>query len=312
MRAWLAGLAVALAAAGAASAGDYHAPRNGYGAPDFDGMWNTSSLTEMERPDAFKTLVASETEAATFEKAHRSKPPDFGPDDTVGGAESEWWERDVGLARIRGQIRTSWIFSPPDGQYPTRPEAKAFYKARSEARKANFDDPEGRSLSERCIDPVTPPMYNIGQGDFFQAVQTRDQIAFLSEWDHTLRIVRLGKGARHPAPDQRQWRGDSIGWFEGETLVVETTNFMPAEVDDPARDPKADIRLVERMTRISPTDMLYEFVISNPAVQIQDVRGEMLAHVSTKPIYESACHEGNYGLVGILSGARQQELTAKK
>jgi hypothetical protein len=302
-------LMIALAGTSALAA-DYHPPKNAYGAPDFDGMWSTASLTELERPDDLKTLVIGEADAAAFESKHRNKPPAFA-NDPVGGAESEWWERDVGLARIRGQIRTSWIVSPADGQIPNTPEAQAFYKARSAARKDRFDNPEDRSLGERCLDPGTPPMLNFGISDFFKVVQTRDQIALFSEYDHELRIVRMGQDARHPRADIRQWRGDSIGRWEGETLVIETTNFMPREVDDPKANPMSDMRLVERMTRISPDEMIYEFVLSNPSVQIQDLRGEMLVHTTKAAIYESTCHEGNYALEHILAGARQRDATVK-
>ena len=297
-------------AAAPALAGDYRAPRNAYGAPDFDGLWSMTSLTELERPDEFKTLVVDEKEAAAYEKAHRNKPPSFA-DNEVGGGESEWWERDTGLAKIRGQYRTSWIVSPADGQVPISPEAKAFYKTRGETRKTHIDNPEDRNLSERCLDPGTPPFINFGNSDFFQVVQTKDQIALVSEYDHDVRIVRMDGGAQHPAPGTRQWRGDSIGRWQGETLVIDTTNFMAPEVDDPKKDPRSDMHIVERMTRISPTEMIYEFVVSNPSVQIQDMRGEMLVHVSNSAIYESTCHEGNYALEHILAGARQQDSKAK-
>jgi hypothetical protein len=294
-------------AATLAHAADYRAPRTAYGAPELEGLWSSSSLTEFERPKEFKTLVAPEAEAAAYEKAHRGKPP-VNPEDKIGAADSEWWELDVGLARIRGQIRTSWIVSPADGQVPFTETAQAANKARSERFKTNFDNPESRGLSERCLDPEAagPPLINGGYADFLQIVQTRDTIALMGEYDHTYRLVRLG-GERHPPANVRRWGGDSIGRWEGQTLVVETTNFTAAEVNDPAGDPKSDMRVVERFTRISPSEILYEYIDDEPSRFIQSVRGEMVLNASKAPIYEFACHEGNYALANILAGGRQQD-----
>jgi hypothetical protein len=294
-----------------ASAAAVAAPHAGAKHPDLTGQWTGSSLTNLERPDDFKTLTVTEAEAAKYEKAHRGKPPEVPPDDpdhAVGGVESEWWETDVGLARIRGQIRTSWLVSPASGKLPTTPEAKAFFKARGERRKVDFDNPEGREQSERCVesDGAGPPYQNGGYNDNLEMVQTGDHLVLHSEWMSSLRIVRIGARDHLPA-DLRVPGGDSIAWWEGDTLVVETTNFLPRDVDDPKRDPKADMKTLERFTRTGPDELLYAFRVTNPAVFTQSWAGEMVLRRAGKPMYEYACHEGNSGMVNMLAGARHEE-----
>ena len=175
-------------------------------------------------------------------------------------------------------------------------------------RKTDFAGPESRDADERCIadDAAGPPLDNGGYNDNYQFVQTRDQLAIYAEWMHSLRIVRIGAGA-HPGPTVRMPMGDSIGRWEGDTLVIETTNFTPLEVAAPNGDPTADMRVVERLTRISPTEILYAYAVTNPARFTQTWQAEALLHTTRGPIYEYACHEGNYGLVNMLAGARRLE-----
>jgi hypothetical protein len=302
VRGLIIGMTIA-ALATCAAAGEYRAPRNVHGAPDLDGMWTNNSLTGLERPKEFKGLVATEAEAAAYEKARLGKPPEI-PNDTVGGAESEWWETDVGLARIRGTRRSSWIVSPADGQLPFNAAAQAANKARSARRKVDFDNPEVRSLGERCLQPsASPPLLNGGYNDNFQFVQTGDHVAIHSEYMHDLRIVRIG-GA-HPPKSQRFWMGDSVGRWDGDTLVIETTNFSAHEVEAPAGDPAADQRVVERITRVAPGQLHYAFRVENPAVFAQSWEGELVFNRLTAPMFEFACHEGNYSLPHILAGGRE-------
>ena len=304
------GIIAALCLASPALA-EYRAPRTAHSVPDFDGTWTNNSLTELERPDEFKALIVSDAEAAAFEKIWRGKPPKI--KDDVGGADSEWWDTDVGLARIRGGARTSWIVAPADGQIPFTAAAKAANKALGDRRKVDFENPESRDLGERCLatGSAGPPLRNGGQSDNFKIVQTPDRIAILTEYGGNVRIVRLGD-ARHPPTSVRLRMGDSIGRWEGETLVVETTNFSPTEVRAAQGDTHADMRVVERFSRTSPTEFLYAFEVRNPARFAQAWQGEMIFRKLAAPIFEYACHEGNYSLPGILSGARQQEAAAAK
>ncbi|HEY8572701.1 hypothetical protein [Phenylobacterium sp.] len=289
-----------------AAAADYRAPRTASGAPDLGGDWTNRSLTSLERPKDFKTLVATGEEVAVYETKRRGQPPEAPPDDTVGGLESEWWETDVGLARIRGQARTSWLVSPADGQLPLRAEAVAFFKARRERNKTNYDNPETRSTGERCLSTEAsgPPLMNGGYNDNYQFVQTGDVLAIHAEYMHDVRVVRIG-ATQHLPRQVRVWMGDSIGRWDGETLVIETTNFTPAEVQAPDGDGSADMRVVEKLTRIGPNQLHYYFRVENPKVFAQGWEGEQVFDRLAQPIYEFACHEGNYSLPHILAGGRE-------
>jgi hypothetical protein len=305
----LAGGVAAAVAAGPVAARSHVKPAH---RPDFTGLWSNASLTSMERDDAFKTLTITEAQAAAYEKAHRGKPPEAPPgEDDVGGGQSEWWETDVGLARVRGQIRTSWIVAPADGKRPMTPAAKAFSKARHERRKTDFDNPEGRDASERCVDDTGagPPLDNGGYNDNFQIVQTGDLMVIRGEWMGAYRIVRIGD-ARHPPADVRLPGGDSIARWDGDTLVIETTNFLPRDVDAPSGDTRADMKVIERLSRASADTLTYGYSVTNPARFSQTWLAEMPLRATKGPIYEYACHEGNYGLVNMLAGARRQERTA--
>lgn len=298
------GLILAMAAGPAAARGPAPAKH-----PDLSGLWSTASLTSEERDDAFKTLTVSEADAAAYEKKHRGRPPED-PEDTVGGAESEWWETDVGLARIRGQVRTSWIVSPADGKRPVTAQAKAFGKANRERSKVNFDNPEGRGRSERCLESgAIPPLENGGYNDNYQFVQTGDALMIYAEWMSTWRIVRIGD-AHHLPAGLRVPGGDSIAHWEGDTLVIETTNFLPRDINAPNGDASADMKVVERLSRVSPDELGYAFSVTSPARYTQTWMGEVAFRATKGPIYEFACHEGNYGLANMLAGARHAEAMA--
>lgn len=295
MKAWTPWIvALSLAAGGAQAA-----------APRLDGQWTTSTLTPFERPDEFKTLIPTEAEVAAFEAKYRGKPPPI-PDDAIGAVDSEWWETDVGLARIRGQPRSSWIVSPADGQTPYTPAAKAANKARRERSKTNFDHPEGRPDGERCLSTGASPLEVGAYNNGFQIIQTPGAVVILTEWMSEVRIIRLQPARRLP-PTMRERIGDPIGWWEGATLVVETTNFAPSIVKAPDGDPAADLRVIERFTRVSADELHYTFLVSNPARYFQPIQGEMVFRATDQPMFEFACHEGNYGLRNVLAGGRAED-----
>src|SRR5204862_5853618 len=149
------GVAVSFAFAGLAQAGP---------APDLEGEWTTGSLTPYARPAAFKTLVVPEAEAAAYELKRRGRPPEAA-EDAVGGAETDWWETDVGLARVRGGARSSWIVSPSDGRVPFTAEAEASNRARRMRTETDFTGPEARPDGERCLNAAAPPMLSVGAND---------------------------------------------------------------------------------------------------------------------------------------------------
>jgi hypothetical protein len=178
------------------------------------------------------------------------------------------------------------------------------------ATRGNNDNPEGRSNYERCIymPQGGPPMFNAAYNNHITFVQTRDAIAFLLEANHEVRTIRLNTRTHGP---NRQWFGDSVGWWEGDTLVVETVGFPKSQTDRRGATTRLvmspNAKVVERFTRISGRQIKYEFSVDDPDVFTSVWKGEMPFTTTTEKTYEYACHEGNYGLANILSGARYEE-----
>jgi hypothetical protein len=199
------------------AAGPYRAPRNAAGQPDLQGIWTSNSLSRLERPDTYPSVVITEAQARAIRP-----PPLIAPDD-VGQDQSETYDEGLALARIGGQIRTAWIVDPPDGRLPFTPEGRA------RAGKApTFDGPEPRSNQERCLvmPAVGPPITNGLYNNNLQILQTGDDLVIFFEQNHEARIVPIGR-RQHGALNR--WMGDTIGWWEGEAFVMETTNFAPAQ-----------------------------------------------------------------------------------
>ena len=296
-------------AIGAAEA--YRAPRTASGQPDLQGLWTNASLTRIERPDGFETVVVPPEKARAFEAGHNGLVTI--PDDDTGQSESEWWELGGHLSRVGGQARAALVVDPPDGRLPYTQAGRA-----AAAKRPGFDGPEARNPAERCLSgigtPAGPPMFNAPYNSNYQIVQTADQVAILVEMNHDVRIVRLG--ARPLPPSIRLWMGDSIGHWEGETLVVETTNLNPSEGQRGASAIgrtyiSGDAKIVERFTRIAPDRIFYAFTVDDPRTYSRPWRGEMTFTATKGPMFEVACHEGNYSMEGILAGARQAEAAAR-
>lgn len=310
--------------ASAAEAGPYHAPRTRSGAPDFEGIWTNSSLTFLQRPPIFKSLIATDKEEAMLLAGFKQfagsiisdapiDPNLPAPPVVKEAPQTDFLEMDLHLARIDGQKRSSWIVEPADGRLPFTDVGK---KARAAAVKESFDGPEGRPTEERCLQaigsPEGPPMMNTGFNANYQIIQTRDYVIINVEMNHDARIIRMGDRTHLP-PNVRPWMGDSVGWYEGDTLVVETTNF-PKDFGVGSLgggftySPQG--KLTERFTRTAKDLILYEFSVDDPAYFKQPWRAEMPMRPAKGPIYEYACHEGNYSLPNILAGAREQERAA--
>jgi hypothetical protein len=298
--------------AAAAGAVSYRAPRTAHGAPDLQGMWSNASGTPLERAGAFKSLVISETEAQAFERSQRKVIHGI-PGDDVGQDQAEWFEPDPPLARVRGEVRTSVIVDPPDGRLPYSPAGRGALGARL-GQMGDFDGPEVRPVFERCLmgfgyPAGAPLLYTPQTGSACQFLQTRDFLVVRAEANHDVRIISLGPDAPPPQP-ARPWMGVSTGRWEGETLVVETTRFNPEE--SVRSLPyllylSPDAKVVERFTRTSPSEIFYDFSVEDPAAFTRVWRGELAFRKSRDPIYEYACHEGNYSLPNILAGARRAE-----
>jgi len=322
-------LAAALIA-GAADAGPYHAPRTAYGAPDLQGIWTNASLTRLERPPIFKGLIATPQEEAmmvgNFKKmagtllAAKVDPNLPAPPVVKAAPQADILEMDLRLGRIDGQPRSSWIVEPADGKLPFSDAEKASRAAAAKAPEV-FDNPEDRDTQERCLtaigSPEGPPMMNTGFNGNYQIVQTKDYVAIEVEMNHDVRIIRLADrnmaDRNHLPAAIDPWLGDSVGWWEGDTLVVETTNLNPKghvfSLGGGFRySPKT--KITERFTRTAKDQILYQFSVDDPDVFSKPWKAEMPMRTAKGPIYEYACHEGNYSLPNILAGARAQERAA--
>ncbi|HEY8616639.1 hypothetical protein [Phenylobacterium sp.] len=317
-----------VAAAQAPAASAWKAPRNAWGQPDLQGVWTNATITPLERPAQFNSLVIPEAEARKLEAANAQqnaeglKPTDpnakvtdlpvdcgRGFRGTDCGYNSFWVDPGTRVIRIGGQARSSIIVDPPNGKLPPLTEAARQRMAQRFGRNnpRAFDGPEMRSLGERCIlsfgTSAGPPMLPLLYNNTYQIVQGKDEIAILVEMVHDVRIVRLN--AKPLPASVKQWMGDSIGRWEGDTLVVETSNMRPEQGLRGASG--GTQKITERFTRVAPDQILYSFTIDDPATYTAPFTGEVAMNATKGPIYEYACHEGNYALEGILAGARAME-----
>jgi hypothetical protein len=235
---------------------------------------------------------------------------------TNAGYNRFWTDPGTAVMRVKGEPRSSMITTTANGRVPARKpgappanQRNAAADSESGAGAGRNEGPESRGLSERCVfmqttaGPVLRPvLYN----NNYRIVQGRDAVAIMVEMIHDVRVVRIG--GKHRKDGVRQWMGDSIGRYEGNTLVVETINFHPEQQFYGASD---QLKVTERFTRVAPDRLLYQFSVEDPKVWEQPWGGEY--EMSASPgIYEYACHEGNHGLYGILSGARAEERRAAK
>jgi len=304
--------AALIGAAAIAIAGQATSPR-GFGERDLQGIWTNATVTPLERPAEFAGKeFLTEAEAAAFEKRARDRND---ADRREGDAEADlatgyndlFWERGRSVVSTR---RTSLVVDPPDGRIPPlTPEAQRKAAARAEARRLRpADGPEDRSLDDRCIVRGTsgPPMLPAGYSNNYQIVQSADSVAILVEMIHDARIIPIDAvNARpHLSGNIRQLTGDPRGRWEGRTLVVETTNFTDRR---PFRGSGGHLRVTERFTRADATTLLYRFTVDDPETFTRPWSGEIPMKKIVGPIFEYACHEGNYSMAYILSAARHEE-----
>jgi hypothetical protein len=300
---------VSAAAAGqnTPSAQRWKAPRTPDGQPDLQGVWTTSTLTPLERPPEFAgKQFFTEEEASEYEKRIFAQVTgdrrDGGPDADLGRSYNEFW-RDRGTKVIASR-RTSLIVDPPDGRIPalTLEAQSRLAAARDQTAKHPADGPEDRSAQERCLTrgvPIVPGNYN----NNYQIVQSPGYVMILHEMNHDARIVPLDGRPHHPQ-NVRGWFGDPRGRWEGDTLVVESTNFSQKTN---FRGANAGLRLIERFTRVDADTISYQFTVTDPTTFTRPWSAEIPMRKAEGLIYEYACHEGNYSLSGILAGARAEE-----
>ena len=280
------------------------------GHPDLQGVWNFSTATPMERPpDLAEQATLTEEEAAAWEQrlaeqraANESEREDAPLGARLGYSVRVWFEHGHALS----EQRTSLVIDPVDGRIPAvRPDVAARAELRGILRGRHAHGPEDRGSSERCLlgfnsgPPMTPSAYN----NNVQLFQTADHVVILNEMVHNARIVPLD-GRPHLPAHLRQWVGDSRASWDGDTLVVETRNFLG---ETSLRGSSANLRLVERFTRAGPDRLIYEFTVNDPTSWAGPWTAQVQMTRTDEPLYEYACHEGNYSMASSLSGARAME-----
>ena len=290
----------------------WHVPRTSWGHADLQGVWSTATITPLERPaelagkEFFTEQEAAAYERDTVERENRDRRDGGASADLARAYNDFWWDRGTRVVPTR---RTSLVIDPPDGRVPALTvQAQQRQAAIAEARKrAPADNPEDRNTWERCITRglptvMLPQPYN----NNYEIIQTADHVVILSEMIHDARIVPLD--GRPPAPAHvRFWMGDSVGRWDGDTLVVETTNFTD-KIN--YRGAGEHLRLVERFTRTAADVLQYRVTIEDPTTFTRPWTIELPARREDGMIFEYACHEGNYALEGILRGHRAEEQRA--
>ncbi len=287
------------------------------GQPDLQGFWSNATRTPVERPAEFAgKATITDAEAKAWEKKDAqawqeldgtSEGPLHATKGSVGTGAYNVLFYDMGseLARVDGVKRTSMVVDPPDGKMP--PRIPPTPNRTAPARGGGTASVKERGLSERCLfvgmagPPMLPTLYN----NNYQIVQTPDAMMILSEEIHDARIIRMN--TQHVAPEVRKWLGDSIGHWEGDTLVVETTNFTN---QTRFRGSSKDLKVTERFTRVNANTILYKATLEDASTWTKPWTLELPFAAIKGPIYEYACHEGNYAIEDILRGARKMEAEA--
>jgi hypothetical protein len=280
---------------------------------DLQGIWSNATITPLERPkelagkEFFTEAEALQYEKRVLEESNKDRR-DGSPEADVGRAYNDsWWDRGTKVVSTR---RTSIIVNPPDGKIPAlTPEAQKAVSARAAILQRPAGGPEDRGLPERCIlwPTAGPPMLSSAYNNNYQILQTPGYVEIFIEMIHDVRIIPLD-GRPHLAGNIRQWMGDPRGHWEGNTLVVDSTNFT---AKNPFRGSDQNLHLIERFTRIDPDTILYRFTVDDPTAFTRSWTGEVPMTKAPGPIYEYACHEGNYSMTNILSGARAEEAAKK-
>ena len=313
------------AQANAPGAKAYTPPRTPDGHPDLQGVWANNDATPLERPkelqgrqfltDAEVAVLKSraaelfngETDAAFGDSVYLAvlkEAKDFTSTDKTGNYNHFW------IVDREFDNRTALITDPPDGRIPElTPQAKQRQAADAEYRRLHpADGPEDLPLSHRCV-TFGVPRLGAGYNSYFQIFQARDHVAIAQEMIHDVRLIPLD-GRPHVDPSVRQWHGDPRGHWAGDTLVVDTTNFSAKSRFQGLSS--ENLRVVERYTRIGPKTIQWDVTVNDPSTWTKPWTATVLLRSTPDPIYEMACHEGNDGLVGALSGQRALENEATK
>jgi hypothetical protein len=297
----------------------YRTPKTSFGHPDLEGVWSNNSATPLQRPAAWADKqVLTDAELAQVEKAARQLELEgdalFGDEligdtiqghtapkshDTETGNYNAFW-----LPARDFERRTSLIVDPPNGRIPPEtPEAQQRRAALAERRKLHpADGPESRGLTERCI-TFGIPRFQAAYSSVYQVVQSPTHVVFNMETIHDARVIPID-GSPHLSERMPQWLGNSRGRWDGDTLVVETKGFSPKSN---FLGSSSGLHLVERFTRVAADTLQYDATMTDPATWTRPWTARLYFKRTDEPLLEYACHEGNLGMFGILSGARKME-----
>jgi hypothetical protein len=290
------------------------APRTVDGQPDLQGAWTNGSLTPFERPkelagkEFFTVEEAAEFAKRTLDQSNRDRRGATAEEDVAGSYNEAWFER---ATKVAATLRTSVVVDPADGKVPSlTPEASKAVAAQAAIQRRAPEGPEDFPLQVRCIIWPTagPPMVPAGYNNNYQIFQSKDYVAISIEMIHDVRIIPLD-GRPHIPSTIRQWMGDSRGHWEGDTLVVDTGNFSDKTH---FRGADRNLHVIERFTRTGPDTIRYRFTVEDPTAFTKPWTGEIAMSPAAGPLYEYACHEGNYSMETMLSAARAQEKAAAK
>lgn len=304
--------------------------------PDLEGIWTNASLTGLQRPAGVDRLVVDAQEALIIadntpiagldqvdapDAGSGQAPPAGSFDFGLRGYNEFWIDPGSTLARVRGEYRTSYVIDPPDGRIPRLENPRGDFQARSFGARyvtgvGDASGPEALPLAERCLlgfgNTGGPGMMGVLYNSTYQFVQTDDYVMIMVEMNGDARIIPIYDNAEEARANIRpveweQWFGDSRGWYENGELVVETINVRPDQMAESSVRITPEGKITERFSRYSETEIVYQFIVDDDNLYSQPWTAELSFHATEGPIYEYACHEGNYAMPGILAGARMLE-----
>jgi hypothetical protein len=328
---------------GGAAASGWRVPRTAHGHPDLQGDWTNATITPMQRPSGQDRVLSRDQVRAIegdreefIEELAAPSDPDRGAPDAggvyygdllfdaasggTGGYNYFWIDAGDQVAIYDGEPRSSLVTNPDNGRIPALTAEARRRQAERMAQSSRFgeyDNPESRPISDRCImsfgSNAGPPMLpNYFYNNNYTIVQTADHIMIMAEMVHDVRVIRLGE--RRPLPGHiRPWMGESWGWWEGNTLVIETTHLRPEQLNAHGYvypGGSEDMRVIERLTRVDENTINYEFTVDDPTTYTAPWGGQVPFKRQPGLVYEYACHEGNHAMSNILSGARAEERRA--
>lgn len=328
------GLIVAWAASAAFSTFAQNSVR-----PDLEGIWTNASLTKLSRPQGVDSLVVTADEALVIAAATPiagleggldegdgvNDTPSASADDFGVRAYNNFWvEPGSNLALVKGEFRTSYVVKPEDGQVPRLANPQYDFQRRNFGSRyaTGFGDargPEAIPNAERCLlgfgNKAGPGMMGALYNNTYQFVQTDDYVMILAEMVHDARIIPIFEDAQEARANRRPqqlepWFGDSVGWYEGDELVVETVNINPLQLSQSSVPITKAGNIIERFSRYADNEIFYQFTVQDSAIYSEPWTAELSFYGTDDGLYEYACHEGNYAMPGILAGARRLEMEA--